>query len=380
MKFASLETLALAWLGVAALVPATAATTAPVVLSQPHLSTYVRQIAPVAGGRLCIVGQAMDPDGDLQSRGTVTLYSLAEGKVLWQQAVAAPDGQAASRFIACGSDGRSLYVAANVDSHSERSLNRAQVYLYRFDDQGRVAAVKPLATGSGNAFVYALGADAGGVTVSGMTNDVKAGRQANAIFFARVDPLLKEARTSRVEKGAFASGASARLADGALHVAGNFLPASDAADALADDYAVSKIVAGKYQFSLRPVQAKAEDIATTVTAAADVVSLAVVGKSTTLTVVGPDGKLKDSRTLASTFCQTGSISATAGTVYAIRSPCGRSQDPARLVAIARPSGAEAAVAGISGEPVNVLALEDRLVVVTRKSNGSLLLHTLPLAR
>lgn len=125
------------------------------------------------------------------------------------------------------------------------------------------------------------------------------------------------------------------------------------------------------------MKAKAEDIATTVTAAADVVSLAVVGKSTTLMVVGPDGKLKDSRTLASTFCRTGSISATAGTVYAIRSPCGRSQDPARLVAIARPSGAEAAVAGISGEPVNVLAREDRLVVVTRKSNGSLCCRRCP---
>jgi hypothetical protein len=37
----------------------------------------------------------------------------------------------------------------------------------------------------------------------------------------------------------------------------------------------------------------------------------------------------------------------------------------------RRTGAEAVVKGIAGEPVYVLALDDRLVVISRKGDGSL---------
>lgn len=367
---------ALSLVALALAVPALAAPAAPVALGKAHLSSYVRQISVLEGGKLCIVGQSMDPDGDLQSRGTVALFDIAQNKLLWQQTVKAPGDNAASRFVACRSDGKSIYVGANVDTHSERSLAQGLAYLYRFDTQGKVLAVKEVVTGAANAFVYDLEADGAGVQVAGIASDVKAKRQGNAIFFAKLDLALKQAQVSKIDKGAYASGAAARLAGGALVVAGNFLPASASTDDLPDDYATSRLAGGKYQFSVRPQKAKAEDVASVITATGEIVSLGVSGKSTTLTVVGADGKVGESRALQSSYCQTGAISADLETVYAARTPCGRSMEPAKLVAIARKSGVETVVKLPAGEPVYLLALEGKLFVVARKGDGSLSLHTL----
>jgi len=61
-------------------------------------------------------------------------------------------------------------------------------------------------------------------------------------------------------------------------------------------------------------------------------------------------------------------------VYAVRSACGRSQDPSRLVAVNRRTGAEALVKGVAGEPAYVLTLEDRLIVISRNGDDSLLVQ------
>lgn len=372
MKFSNLTILPVLCMGMAA--PAFAA---PVILSKPHLASYVRQITPLDGGKLCIVGQSMDPDGDLQSRGTISMVDAAHGRLLWQKVVKAPAGNAAMRFVACRVAGEAIYVAANVDTHSEQSLNQSLVYLYRFDSEGKVIASQQLVTGSTNALVYGIEADANGVRAAGIATGVKAERASNAIFFATLDRDLKNMQVSKIEKGAYAADAVTRLDGGVLLAAGNFAPASAAVDAFSNDYAISKIVAGKYQFSVRPQQAKADDVASAISAAGEIVSLGVIGKQSTLSLVGADGKLRDSRQLDSSYCHTGSISADAGTVYAVRSPCGRSQDPSRLVAIARKSGAETIVKGIVGEPVHVLASGSEVLVIARKSDGILSLQTLP---
>jgi hypothetical protein len=356
--------------------PAAPVTAAPLVLSKPHLSAYVRQITALEGGKLCIVGQVMDPDGDLQSRGMVALVDTVQGKLLWQQIVSAPDGNAASRFVACRADDKSVYVGANVDTHSQQSLNQGLAYVYRFDLQGKQQATKELVTNSANSFIYDIELDAGGLRVAGLATDIRAGRRANAIFFITLDPALKNTQLSRIDKGAYASGAATHLSGGALYAAGNFSPASAAADALIDDFAVSKIVGGKYLYSLRPQKVKAEDVATGISATGEIISLGVVGKASTLTVVGADGKPTATRSVSSAFCQTSVLSADADIVYAARTPCGRSMEPARLVSIARKSGVESVVKGISGEPVYLLASDGKVFVIARKGDGSLSLQTL----
>jgi len=357
-----------------------ASRTAPVILGKPNLSTYVTQARASADGNMCIVGETMDPDGDLQTRGVVILYNVGANRVLWQQAVAAPDGNAASRFVACRVQGKDVYVAANVDTHSEQSLNQGLAWVYRFGPDGKLLAQAELKTGAPNSFAYDIDAGADGVAVAGRTLDKSAKGQANAIFFARLDPALKGAAFTKLASGAYLSGAVVRLNGGTAWLGGNFVPAHAAADALADDYAVSKIVAGRYQFSVRPQKGKAEDIATATTAAGEIVSLGYAARTTHLTVVGADGKVKDDRQFAGAWCQTGSMSADAGAVYAVRAACGRSQDPSRLVALDRKTGTESVVGGITGEPQYVLALDDRLVVISRKGNGSLLLQTVAKGR
>jgi hypothetical protein len=347
---------------------------AQAMLGKPHMSNYVAQARQGIDGNLCIVGQTMDPDGDLRQRGVVTVYSPATNRIVWQQTIDAPDGNASLRFVACRVAGKDVYVAANVDTHSEQSLNQGLAWVYRFGDDGKLMARTELVTGARNAFAYDIDADAGGVTVAGRMGDMSANAQANGIFFAKLDPALRTASFSRLATGAYLSGSVVRLNGNTAYLGGNFAPAHAAADALADDYAVSKIVSGKYQFSVRPQRGKAEDIATAITPAGEIVSLGYAGKTTHLTVVGQDGKVREDVQAASDYCQTGSASADATVVYAVRSACGRSQDPSRLVAMNRKTGAEVIVKGIAGEPAYVLALDDRLVVISRKGDGSLLVQ------
>lgn len=345
---------------------------APLVLSKPHTSTYISQARPGADGLLCIVGETMNPDGDLQSSGLVMLVSLAKNAVLWRQVVPAPEGNAASRFVACRVQGKEVYVAANVDTHTEQSLNQGLVWAYRFGTDGKLLAQAELANDARNAFAYDIGVADGGVTVAGHSAVDTAQTQANTIFFAKFDAALKSTSMAKLATGAFLTGAAARLDGGALYLGGNFGPAHGAADALADDYAVSKIVGGKYQFSVRPQKGKARDIATAITPAGELVSLGYAAKTTHLTVVGPDGKVKEDRQLASAWCETTSMSADASAVYAVRAACGKSQEPSKLVALNRKTGVETIVAGIGGEPRYVLALDDKLVVIAKKGDGVLL--------
>jgi hypothetical protein len=375
MKLLQSASLTMILLGLAAPVLA-----APLVLSKPHLSTYVRQITALEGGKLCIVGQVMGPDGDLQPRGMAALVDTVQGKLLWQQVVKAPGDNAASRFVACRADDKSVYVGANVDTHSQQSLNQGLAYVYRFDAQGKQQATKELVTNSANSFIYDIELDAGGVRVAGLATDIRAGRRANAIFFITLDPALKNTQLSRIDKGAYSIDAATHLSGGALYAAGNFSPASAAADTLSDDFAVSKILGGKYLYSLRPQKVKAEDVATGISATGEIISLGVVGKASTLTAVGADGKPTETRSVSSAFCQTSALTADADTVYAARTPCGRSMEPAQLVSIARKSGAESVVKGISGEPVYLLASDGKVFVIARKGDGSLTLQTLARGR
>jgi hypothetical protein len=347
----------------------------PVVLSKPNLSTYITQARASSEGSVCIVGDTMDPNGDLQARGLVILYSISKSKVLWQQVVPAPDDNAANRFVACGVHGRDVYVAANVDTHSAQALNQSLAWVYRFGPDGKLMAKTELDTGAPNTFAYDVDVNADGVVVAGRTAEKGGKPQANAIFFARLDSVLKPVSIGKMTTGAYLGGASVWLNGTTAYLGGNFAPAHAAADALVDDYAVSKIVAGKYQFSVRPQRDKADDIATAIAPTGEIVSIGYAARSTHLTVVGTDGKIKDDRQIASAYCQTGSASADSNAVFAVRSACGKSQDPSQLVALNRKTGMEKVVNGIAAEPLYVLALDDKLVVISRKGNGSLLLQT-----
>lgn len=357
-----------------ALLSAGAATAAPVVLTKSG-STYIRQMQPGPDGLLCIVGQTSDPDGDLQPRGTVILYSTTKNQVLWQQTVDAPDDSATNRFVACRTDGKTTYVAANVDTHSARSLAQALAYVYQFDEKGKVVARKELATGARNSFVYDLDVDGNAVTVAGKATDRKANADVNGIFFASLDRGLKTAKFTRLATGAYQNDAVVRLTGGTALLGGNFSPASVPEGDLPEDYAVSRIVGGKYQFSVRPQKAKPDDVATAITATNEIVSLGAPAKTTTLTVVTADGKVGETRTIASPFCSTSALSADANALYAVRSSCSRSQDPAKLVRIDRKTGVETVVTGIAGVPQNVLAVDGGALVVSKKGNGSLLLQS-----
>jgi len=348
---------------------------APVVLTKPGTTTYIRQMQMGPDGHLCIVGQVVDPDGDLQPRGTVILFSTEKNQVLWQQTVDSPDDSSGNRFVACRSDGKATYVAANVETQSQRTLSQSLAYVYQFDAAGKVAGRKELVTGAANSFVYDIDMDGKGVGVVGMANDRKANGDTNAIFFASLDRGLRMATYTRLATGAYQSDAVVRLSGNVALLGGNFAPASVAKDDLPEDYAVSRIVAGKYQFSVRPQKARPDDVGTAITPAGEFVSLGAPAKATTLTVVGADGKLAETRPIQSKFCLTRSLSADTAAVYAIRLSCSKSQEPARLVQIDRKTGVESLVPGVTGEPQRVLAVDGGALVVVRKGNGSLVLQS-----
>lgn len=342
---------------------------APVALTGPGATAYIAQASQGPGGALCIVGHAAGQQGDPRRRGLVILFDLARNAVRWQRTVEAPQADAQLAFVACRTDGRTVFVGADVEAQG-----RVRAHAWRFDERGEPAAPVALAVGEGDSRVYAVDADAAGVTVAGMTRMLKEGATANAIFFARLDPALRGAAVDLLPTGAYQPGSAARLAGNALYLGGNFAPANAAAQAVPDDYATSKIVGNKYRFSIRPLKAPAADIAGTIASNGDIVALGHAD-ATTLAAVDASGKAKEYLSFKSMFCKTGSMGADAGAVYAVRWLCGNAREPAVLVAIDRKTGAEAVVSGIVGEPVYVGVLERQVIAISRRSNGSLLLQT-----
>lgn len=347
----------------------------PIVLYKGEASFDIAQAQMGPDGILCLAGQKFDAEGDMRNHGVIILVDTAANRILWQRTVRAPDGFEGNRFIACRTDGRVTYAAADVDTSTLQSRNNGMAYVFRFDAAGKLTNQTSLATATDNAYVYDIDSDANGVSVIGMARNREGRRETNAIFLATLDPSLKPVAMHKLATGAYEWGAQARLTNRTALVGGNFAPAVLPQGELADDYAVSRIVAGKYSFSVRPQRGSKSDIATAISSAGEIVSLGVVGKASRLTVVGADGKVRVDVPVRSALCKTGSLAASATTVYAVRAPCGTADEPAKLVAIDRVSGSETAVAGTVGVPASVFAVSDRVLVVTEKKDGTVLLSS-----
>ncbi|MDN4053435.1 hypothetical protein QPK32_10100 [Massilia sp. YIM B02763] len=362
---------------VAMLAMAASAGAAPVALTAPGTTTHVHQIAVMADGKLCIVGKTMGTQPGEGSRGTLLVFDVAANRVAWERRIEAPPGYRDLDFAACQGDGHAVHVGAEATPAGKGSTKHVVAWAYRFDADGKLAASRELDTGVPYAFVYAVDADAGGMTVAGSATDVKDRVASNGIFFAHLDPALRDASIAKLANGAFGRGSAARLSGNTLYIAGNFEPASDAAMREADDYAVSKIVGGKYRFSVRPMPIRSDRIARTVSAANELVSMGDQEGSTRLVVIGADGKPRENLQVKGPFCRTRTIAASADTVYAIRTECKANGTPAVLTAIDRKTGAELVVSGITGEPGYLFALPSAVVVISWKSDRTLLLQTVP---
>ncbi len=361
--------------GVAGAAPAAAP--AGVNLTAPNIASSIAHISKFADGNLCLVGSAFDPDGDLVKRGRVIVYNPAAKKIVWQKTVDAPDELAHTRFVACRSDGKYTYVGANIDTDTERSRSHTFAYVFKFDEHGKLVAKHNLVTGSVNSLVYDLDLDGGGVTVVGMDSGETETDETNAIYFAKLDPALKAAKVVRLANGAYSAPATARLSKDTALLAGNFYPASVSKSATVEDYAVSKIgPSRKYQFSVRPQQARPDHIASAITQADEIVSLGYTGNKTHLTVVNDDGKIAQDLEFKSKFCETRALAADRAVLYAVRKSCDEKQAGFKLVSLSRKDGAEKVLGGVGGEARYLFPDEAGLYVVSEKENGSLQLHTI----
>ena len=344
------------------------------------ISSFISMISQLPDGNLCLVGEAMDPDGDLVTQGRIMIVNPAVNRIVWQKTFAPPDDFSNTRFVACRSDGKYVYVGANVDTDSARSLSHTLAYVFKFDDHGKLVAKHNLETGGLNSLVYDIDVDAEGVNVVGVDLGADPSKEKYALYFVKLDSNLKKAQLTRLAKGGFDHLATARLSKEGAYLAGNFHPAVAQKNAAVADYAISRISpAHKYLFSVRPRGAPAGDIATAISPNNDVISLGSTGATTHLTVVNNEGKVVQDLHLKSAYCATESLSADARTVYAVRAGCADQQT--KIVAIAWKDGAEKILAGtggakIVGQSVMTYPLEGRLLVVSKKSDGSLLLQAI----
>lgn len=351
----------------------------PLKLSSKNAGARFHQISMTATGDLCLVGRTLDPEGDLRTRGVVMLARVADSQVLWQQTVEAPDDAANNRFIACRSDGQFTYVAANVETHSQRSMSKSLAYVYKFDAKGKLISTKEVVSGSEHAFIYDMHLDGKTVSVVGMALDTAGATEKYAIYFAKLDENLMATTFSKLPTGAFAPDAKAALSANAVQLAGNFFPADVAKDDLISDYAVSRIVNGKYQFSVRPQTARPDEVATAISAQGDVASVSFGGKVSTLTVVNQAGKSAPRVALDTALCDVGALSAEAEVVYAVGKACGKLHAPRQLFAIGRRTGSVRVLAALIGTPVMTYPAAGNLYVVAEQPNkAGLSLQSLPL--
>ncbi len=368
----NLRVLTLAASALALAVPARAE---PVALSGSGPNTVLAQVADIGGGRVCLVGVTVGKPREAE-RGTIVVFDVAANRVAWGKTIDPPAGGSRLAFRACHAGGGGVHAGAEVVWAAGKDGKASAPWVYRFDDKGGLQASREVETGSSEAHVYAIDAGADGVTLAGAMADATAAGTSNGMFVARLDTALRGTAVDRLPTGAFLPGAVARLAGASLYVGGQFAPAAQPAGAKTDDHAMSRIVGGKYRFSARPVKRRTNGVVTAISPANDIVALGNDGKTTQLVATGADGKPREDLQVNGAFCWTSAISADATTVYAIRTECRDPDTPAVLTAIDRRSGAEVVVSGIVGEPEYVLATGAKLVVVSRKRDGTLMLQAL----
>ncbi|MQA40804.1 hypothetical protein [Rugamonas aquatica] len=326
------------------------------------------------GKDLCLAGTNTDENG--RATAQLLLIDRTSSTVRWQKRLPAPDGHSDIYPVQCVKDGGAVYLLANVDTDSVKSLRHTLAYVYSFNLQGKQTGYKVLDLPGSDHFAYAMAATPGGIKVAGYIKDEDDDFEYYSVFTQGMDAALKADKPSIKKTGAFAPFPSGRIVGDSLHIAGNFYPYKLSKKEGDGDYAVSKLrLNGSYLWSQRPPTANSLSGYTGVGANGSVFRLAYQKETSSLLQVTPDGKFGPEVSYASKYCETRALVEYGNDYLAIRKPCNSIGGRSVMVSINPESKTEKLLDWLAEEPLYLTADPDSWAVVGKDKSGKPVLYT-----
>ena len=349
-----------------------------IVLSDKNKDMGVRTMEMVAGdGELCIVGHYYDTDGP-KSYARIVMVDLRKNKISWQHTIAAPEDNHGSKFVACRVKGDAVYATANVDSSQAESMNFSTAYVYKFDRNGKQLGYKPVPVPGSDAWAYTTDAGDDELKVLGLMRERDEKNEYYSIFVAKFDEKILFEKPVIYKSGAYSPGSAVKVSGKDAYFAGNFTAYKMPIDDVPADYANSKVrLGGAYAWSVRPQHTKPGNIASVISDAGTIHAVgfkAYDSSASYFTAVDRSGKVISDVEYKSEFCKTSSLTVDGNMLYMIREACNANNKKPALVSFNVDQAKETRIKEISGTPLFVFAKSDRIYLVSKEKDGSVVLR------
>lgn len=364
-------------LGAGCLSTALAAQPTKLTLPLPLVGTdfFPRNIGYASdGAQLCLAGTNSDEDG--RATAQLLLIERTGNTVSWQKKLPPPDGYSDIYPVQCVKDATAVYLLANVDTQSVKTLRQTRAYVYRFDLQGKQTGYTVLSLPGRDHFAYSMIAAAGGVKVAGYIKDEDADFEYYSMFALSLDGALRAGQPSIKNTGAFAPFPARRIIGEHLFIAGNFYPHKVSKSEGAGDFAASRLrLNGAYLWSVHPQTDNPRSVFTAIAGDGGVFRVAYQGQTSSLLLVTPEGKAGAEITYASKYCDTKGLAEYGGDYLAIRTPCdGQGERPA-LLRISPASKKERTVAWFADKPLYIATDAATWTAVAKDGAGKIVLYS-----
>lgn len=326
------------------------------------------------GKDLCLTGANTDENGRATTQ--LLLIDRSSNTVRWQKRLPAPDGYSDIYPVQCVKEGAAVYLLANVDTDSVKSLRQTLAYVYSFNLQGKQTAYKVLDLPGSDHFAYAMAAAPGGIKVAGYIKDEDDDFEYYSVFTQGLDAALKADKPSIKKTGAFAPFPAARIVGDNLHIGGNFYPYKLSKAEGGGDYAVSKLrLSGSYLWSQRPPTANSLSVYTGVGGNGGVFRLGYQKEMSSLLQVTADGKVGPEVSYASKYCETQALVEYGNAYLAIRKPCKSMGGRSVMVSINPESKTEKLLDWFAEEALYLTTGADSWAAVGKDKTGKPVLYT-----
>jgi hypothetical protein len=324
------------------------------------------------GTQVCITGK------DIGEMGTsvphLMLVDRAHQALLWQKAIALPESVATAHPVQCLIGRDRVYLLTNDETSLAPPQSTTSTYLYAFDLRGNQLASTRLAVLGSSQSGYTMAETSDGVAVAGSTMDADEKNERYATFTLFLDTRLQaQGAPLQRRNGAFASPLGARLVSDSLYIAGTFFPATVPAGS-SGTFKASRVKSnGGYVWSTAVAGVEDVDVRFAVAKDGTSYALSVGADSTTLSAIGPDGKVHAPLTRPGTYCSVGSLARYGDGVVAVLKPC--KGKPNQLVTMSPATGKGTFVKALPGEPMYAATNEALWGVLSRDAKGKTYLTT-----
>ena len=275
----------------------------------------------VGNGQYCVIGSVYD-DANQGELAIVFLVDTAKRQVLWRTSIPYAHDYVGNGATNCIGDGGAYYVLTQDYTNSSEAFNQTRITINKLSIEGKLLGQRPIEAGF-DEWSYLLTARKNVISVVGGTSATLNRGGEFATFIAQFNSDLVQAKTVKLDNGAFWVGSNAKLDGRHLLVSGQFLANVNSSSGHAG-LALSKIDIGtnKYLWSTYAAPANTRQAIsffssenTTYTVALTQTNLAVVS-------IDSAGKIVHTFSTKKPLCSIAALTLDGPVLKAIGSACG----------------------------------------------------------